>query len=156
MAVESAFASGFNEAAFRDAIRQTMRMGMPPVEADRLVWRWSRQRTYAPQDTARMPYDWTQVPATDDPGNPDEEDGELVVDYALEFAGRGGGEGTAMGVFDNSRATVTLMDTEYELVKTADFATIGPNVYEIEFVAPVIGLFAVGVYQVFLKAQDES
>lgn len=157
MASNSAFAGAFDEAAFRTNIRDTMRMGMPTDPAEQLTWRWKRVRTYNPQDRVAHPYDWTQTPTTDVPGNADEPDGELVVDYALEFSASIAAEGgTALGRFNTSRAVVTLIDADYELVKTADFATIAGAEYEIDFVSPPMGLFAVTVYQIHLRARDEQ
>lgn len=157
MGSESTFAAGFDEAGFREAIKQTMKMGMPEDPAQRLIWKWRRDRTYNPQDRIRKPYTWTQPPITDQPGNPDEPDGELSVDYAMEFSARGsqGDAETALGRFNTSRATVTLMDQDYELIKDADYCILGGAEYEIDFVGPPMGLFAVTVFQVYIKARDE-
>lgn len=157
MAAESAFASGFDEAGFRDAIEQTMLMGMPPDPADQLTWHWRRTREYDPQDRIKKPYDWTETPVVDQPGNPDEPDGTLIVTYALEFQPRNyASGGSVLGTFNTSRAVVTLLDTEYEKVKDADFCTIGTSAYEIDYAGPAMGLFAVAVHQVYLTARDES
>jgi hypothetical protein len=158
VAENSTFAAGFDEAAFRNAIVNSMRMGMAVNPAEQLTWYWKRNQTFNPQDRTDRPYNWSQTPVTDAPGNPDEPDGSLVVDYALEFtfAKRSGGRETALGQLDAASAVVTLMDDAYELVKTADYAMIGNSRYEIEFTAPAIGLFSVGVYQIYLRAVDEA
>lgn len=157
MAANSTFAAGFDEAAFREAIRQTMRMGMPPVEADQLTWHWKRDKTFAPQDSTRSPYDWTQTPVSDEPGNASEPDGELIVDYAIEFSARTAGNvDITLGRIDPSRAVVTLMDEDFEQVRTADYCSIGNTIYDIDFSGPPMGLFAVGVVQVYLFARDEA
>jgi hypothetical protein len=157
MAGDSAFAAGFDAVAFRVAIRETMKMGAPPDPADQLTWRWKRLRTYLPEDQAHNPYDWTETAVTDAPGNPDETDGSLIVDYAVEFSARPAGSvDVAAGQFDTSRAVVTLLDEDYEQVKTADYATIGNTTYDIDFTGPPIGMFAVGVFTVYLTARDEA
>lgn len=156
MAGNSTFAAAFPEAVFRDAVRQTMRMGMPEDTAEQLTWHWRRVRTYNPQDRIHDPYDWTQTPVTDDAGNPAEPDGDLIVDYALEFSARVPEGGTAAGVFNTSRAVVTLLDVDFDLVKDADFTTIAGAEYQIEFVGPPMGLFAVTVYEIHLRAVDEQ
>lgn len=149
--------AAFSPSEFRTSIRSTMEMGMPTTVSERLTWRWNRVRTYAPQDPAANPYEWDQATVTDVPGNTAEADGSLVVTYALEFAARQSrGEDTAFGQFDTTRAVVTLLDEEYALVSTADYATINDSVYEIDFSGPPLGLFEVTVYQVYLTARDEA
>lgn len=131
-------------------------MGVPEDEGKRLVWHWEVTKEYASQDPAEKPYDWTEVPSSQTPGNPDEVDGELIVDYAIEFAPSQSGIQTTVGEFDLSKATVTLLDVDYELVKTADFCTIEDSIYDIEFVSPPMGLFEATVFQVFIRARDEA
>jgi hypothetical protein len=154
VAGNSAFASGFDEAGFRTAIRETMRMGMPQDVAEQLVWKWSRTKTFTPQDRIKKPYDWTQNPVTDTPGNPDEPDGELIVDYALEFTPRRELQ-TDVGQFNLAQVIVTLMDADYEQIKTADYAMIGDVHYLIDYVGPPMGLFAATVFQVYLRPRDD-
>lgn len=132
-------------------------MGMPPNEGDQLTWYWKREKTFDPQDRTKNPYDWTEAPATDVPGNPDEPDGSLVVDYALEFSARPAGSiDVALGQMDTSRAVVTVMDDDYEKIKTADYAMISNTIYDIDFSGPPLGLFAVGVHTLYLLARDEA
>lgn len=162
MATSSSFTSQFPEALFRDAILNTMLMGVPDDEAQRLTWVWDRQLTYSPDDPAGNPYDWGSSPVTDTAANtdlPDPGAGEpqtLVVPYVLEFSPRAGQASTVLGEIDTSQATVTLMDSDYERVKTADHAVIGDTTYRIQFDAPPQGLFGVTVWSVFLEATDES
>jgi hypothetical protein len=154
---ESDLNPDFDAAEFRTQIRATMRMGMPPNPTDQLTWRWRRVRTYSPQDRARNPYDWTQAPTTDAPGNPGDDDDTRIVDYAVEFSARPAGSlDVAAGQFDTSRAVVTLLDEDFEQVKNADYATIGSTTYDIDFAGPPVGLFSVGVHQVYLTARDEA
>jgi hypothetical protein len=162
VASSSTFAAGFNEPAFRDAVRQTMLMGMPQDPADQLTWHWKRKKTYAPQDRIRKPYDWKQSPVTDQPGTTrlsdpgDDVEQSLVVPYALEFQPRITRNETSLGQFDNSHATITVLDDDYQQIKDASYATIAGATYEINFVGPPVGLFAVTVYQLYLQAVDES
>jgi hypothetical protein len=154
----SSFASGFDETAFRSAVEDTMLMGMPETVADRLTFWWQRDKVYSPDDAAGSPYDWTAAPVSDDPGNPAlPDDGvaqSLVVTYAIEFAARTTGSATVFGEIDTSRAVVTVMDSDYEQIKTADYATIGDTRYRIQFRGPPIGLFGVSVWSVYLEAED--
>ena len=161
MARSSSFASGFNETQTRDAILNTMLMGMPDDVAQQLTWYWRRDRTFSPDDPAGNPYDWTAPPIQDNPSNPDlPDDGvdqSLVVPYALEFSARPAGSATTvLGDIDTSRAIVTLLDTYYTQIQTADYARIGDARYRIQFDAPPIGLFGMTVWQVYLEAEDEN
>jgi hypothetical protein len=161
MAKASAFSSGFNEASFRNAIANTMLMGMPEDPAQRLTWWWHRDETYSPDDPAGDPYDWTSPPMVDTPGNPKLKDQgteqSLIVNYALEFSARpAGSANTVFGEIDTSRAIVSLTDTDYEQIKTADYATIGNTTYRIQFQGPPTGLFGYTLWTVYLEAEDSA
>jgi hypothetical protein len=147
----------FDAGLFRNAIRQSMQMGMPSNLAEQLKWHWKRDTEYVPQDPTQNPYEWTQTPVVDLPGNPDEPDGERIVDYAIEFSARpAGSQETVFGQFDTSRAIVTLLDTDYAIIRSADYCSIDGAIYDIDFSAPPLGMFEVTVYQVFLTARDEA
>jgi hypothetical protein len=163
MAKSSAFSPAFNEGSFRTAILNTMLMGMPESKAQQLTWWWHRDQTYSPDDPAGDPYDWTQPPATDVAGNPKLKDAgppaeqSLIVPYAVEFSARpAGSANTVFGEIDTSRAIVSLTDTDFEQVKTADYATIGDTTYRIQFKGPAIGLFGYTLYQMYLEAEDSA
>jgi hypothetical protein len=165
MAKSSSFTSAFPEATFRQAILNTMLMGMPQDPAQQLKWWWKRIQEFSPDDAAGNPYDWTQPPVTDLPGNPGLSvkntapgaEQWLTVPYALEFSARQtGSSNTAFGEIDTSRAVVSLTDTDYEKIKTADYATIGDTTYRIQFKGPAIGLFGYTLYQMYLEAEDSA
>jgi hypothetical protein len=161
MATSSSFSSSFPEADFRDGILNTMLMGISEDPAQRLQWVWRRDVTYAPDDPAGNPYDWTATPVTDVAGNATLTDTGteqfLVVPYALEFSIRPGSSvSTPVGELDVSHLLITLIDSDYEKVKTADYARVGDVTYNIEFKAPPTGLFGVTVWQVYLAAQDQA
>lgn len=164
MAKSSSFAGGFTESTFRAAISNTMLMGIPENPAERLTWWWRRDQTYSPDDPAGDPYDWNERPVIDKPGNPDlqlrtdtGQEQSLVVNYALEYAARpAGGANTAFGEIDTSRATISLADTDYEQIKSADYATIGNVTYRIQFHGPPIGLFGFTLHQLFIEAEDSA
>lgn len=172
MAKSSSFTSGFNEPAFRDAILNTMLMGIPEDPAERLTFWWRRDQTYAPDDPAGNPYDWTSAPVTDVAGNPKLRDPalklgatpaggipdqSLQVPYALEFSARpAGSSNTVFGEIDASRAIVTMLETDYTQISTADYATIGDSRYRIQFDAPPVGLFGVTVWTLYLEAEDQA
>ncbi|QBQ74868.1 hypothetical protein [Caudovirales GX15bay] len=160
MARSSAFSSSFDETAFRSAILNTMLMGIPEDADERLTFWWRREQVFSPDDPAGNPYDWTTPPTSDAPGNPDLTDSgtdqSLQVPYALEFSARpAGSSSTVLGEIDTSRAVVTLMDSDFEQVRTADYATIGNTHYRIQFSAPPVGLFGVTVCTLYLEAEDQ-
>lgn len=157
----SAFNAGFNEAAFRSAINDTMLMGIPEAVDQRLTFWWDRDKTFSPDDPAGNPYDWTAAPLVDDPGNPTlPDDGEpqsLSVPYALDFSARpAGSSNTVFGEIDTSRAVVTMLDSDFARIETADYGTIGETRYRIQFRGPPVGLFGVTVHTLYLEAEDSA
>jgi hypothetical protein len=144
----------FDAAGFVTSIRATMRMGMPQDAGERLTFHWERTQTFEAPDEAGDPYDWAADPVTDAPGDVVAgEDGELQVDYAIEFAA-GSDQDNVFGSFDVGKAVVTLLGEDYQKIKSADWATIAGVRYDIEFVSPPLGLFEVTVYQMHLTAAD--
>lgn len=161
MAKSSSFNSKFPEAVFRQAILDTMLMGLPQDPAERLTFYWRRSRVFSPDDPAGNPYAWTSPPITDEGSNPALTDTgfdqSLSVPYALEFVPRAaGGASTTFGDIQTSRIIVTVMDTDFAQIKTADYATIGPTTYHILYDAPPTGLFGVTVHAFYLEAQDST
>jgi hypothetical protein len=161
MARSSAFSGAFNEAEMRYALLETMKMGLPEDPAQRLTWYWKRERVYSPDDQAGNPYDWTAPPVSDTPANPalpdTGDDQSLQVPYALEFSARpAGSASTVLGEIDTSRAIVTMLDSDFERIKTADYAVIDDSRYRIQFDAPPMGLFGLTVWQVFLESEDQT
>ena len=142
---------GFNAAAFRTAIIDAMTMGLPSETQDRATFRWNKERTFNTVDPAGTPYDLTAAPLTDT--TPD----DVLIPCAVEFSARPAGSlDTTVGEFDTSRVVITVLDEHYPQVEGADGVLLGQNTYEIQFVAPPIGLFEVTVYQVYAVARDES
>ncbi len=164
MATSSAFTPSFDESLFRQSIVATMRMGMPQSDEHKIRWYWNRDQTFVPDDPAGNPYDWTDDPVTDAPGNPtgDPSDDGLIVDYAVEFnssSGLGAGVNnqlTPLGPIDPTRMTVTVFDVDYDRIKTADYAAIGTTRYRIRYAAPPVGLFGVTVHDLYLEADDQA
>lgn len=161
MARSSSFTAQFDETTFRDAIENTMLMGIPETVTDRLTFWWRRNRTFSPDDPAGNPYDWTAAPIVDQPGNPTLPDTggdqSLVVPYALEFSARPAGSAyTTLGEIDTSRAIATIMDNDFARIATSDYATIGDVRYRIQFAGPPLGLFGVTVHTLYLEAEDEA
>lgn len=145
------FGTAFDGAVFREAIRNTMKMGLPEDEAERVTFRWTPDRTYANGDSAGNPWSWDDTPATEDAP------ADVQVAAAVEFSARPAGSvDTVMGQFDTSRVAVTLLDEDFELIRGADLMIFDGAIYEVQFIAPPVGLFDVTVYTIYGEARDES
>lgn len=140
---------------FRTSIRFAMAMGMPTADGEKLKWYFNTVKTYSHHDPSALPYDWTASPTSDTKEDPSDPDVPTIVDYALEF-GAGSSTDTEVGRFDTSHLVVTLLDQDWVVVQGADYAMIGDTVYDVQFVGPPLGMFDVTVYQVYLKARDQS
>lgn len=141
----------FDPAVFRQAIRDTMIMGLPNATAEKPTFRWNPDKTFTTADPAGQPYDLTASPVdTDAP--PD-----VQIPCAVEFSARPAGSlDTVIGEFDTSRVIITILDEDYALIEGADQVLLGENTYNIQFVGPPLGLFEVTVYQLYAIARDES
>ena len=140
---------GFDSKGFRDSIHQVMNLGLPNATADRATFRWTTKNTYAIEDPVKRPYDWTEGTATT------VVKADVQVPCVVEFQERGP-DGTAAGSFDASKAIVVLLDVDYALVAGADQILIKQNVYDVNLVAPPIGLFDVTIYSIYCTARDAT
>lgn len=141
----------FDAALFRQAIRDTMIMGLPNATQEKPTFRWSPEKTFTTADPAGAPYDFTASPVTT------VAPADVQVPVAVEFSARPANSiETGMGEFDASRVIITALDEDYALIQGADQVILGGNTYDVQFVGPPIGLFEVTVYQIFAIARDES
>lgn len=144
-------AAGFNAAEFRDAIKFAMNMGLPETESERATFRWNVDRTFAVADSGGVPFSKAEVPVTE------VEHDDVQVDVAVEFTNvRGADITNAVGQFNTARAVITVLDEDYALIEGANMVLLGGNTYDIKFVRPPVGLFAVTVYQLDCEARDET
>lgn len=149
-------ASGFNAALFKDAIRFAMNMGLPDTSTERVTFRWTASNTFDSSSPSGAPYSWTATPVTEDAP------ADVQVDAAVEFTSRSSlADQNGIGDFDNPRIVVTLLDDEFATITDdtlglPDKILVGGNTYEVDFVAPPVGLFGVTVYQIHCTAMDES
>lgn len=143
--------SNFPSAQFRDAIKFAMNMGLPNTVSERATFRWKVESTYSEADPGGTPYDLTAAPtSTDAPA-------DVRIDCAVEFVSTTNASGgTAVGDFDVARVVLTVLDTDFVLIDGADQVLLGQNIYDINFVAPPMGLFDVTIYQIYATAVDES
>lgn len=150
--------TAFNQTEVEAALRFAMNMGMPVEIADRLTWHWNDSKTYTIQDVNADPYNWTASPVTDVPGNPVQPGGSLQVLYALESTNASSSYtvDTSLGQFDPTKIAITLLDTEFQQIKTADYITMRLVTYDISFVAPPLALFSMPVWTVYAEARDSA
>ena len=144
-------ANAFNADAFRDGILFALNMATPQDEDQRVTFRWADRKEYDVKDRTGKPYVWTQEPesvVTKD---------DVQVPCAVQFVSRTTLAGqNAVADMDTSRAELTMLDEQYQLVKDADIVLIGTNEYKPDFVAPPSGLFGETIWTMFVSAVDES
>lgn len=149
MATVSGFGENFNSTVFRNNIKNVMKMGAPNSIEERVTFRWPATKTYSVKtDPTGRPYDL----ASDAASVVEVED--VQVDCAVEILDRNP-TGTPIGEFNNPRATITVLDTDYEQIAGSSIVLIGGNTYQVNYVEPV-GLFDVTVYTIHVQAVDES
>src|SRR5690554_1886027 len=144
-------ASGFDSAAFKDAIRFAMQMAKPNAEEKRLKFLWSASRTYEVSSPSGKPYFYDTEPQTTATPDP------VEIDVAVEFISRAtSSTGTPVANFQFPRLVITVLDEDYELVAGADKVEMDGSTYTIDYVAPPQGLFDVTIFEIYASAQDES
>lgn len=145
------FGSDFDADLFRQAITSTMEMGLPSDTSERITFVWNPVRDYNIEDTAGNPYDWTSTPTSE------EDHPEVQIPAAIQISTRGSlFDGTSMGVFNQQKLTVTILDTYYDQVKDADYMRFDDADYDINFWEPPMGLFDVTIYTIHGTARDEA
>lgn len=148
--------AGFDAAGFRQAIRDTMIMGLPNTVAARPTFRWRTERAYWNPDPGGNTYDFTAVPTSETVI------ADLQVPCAVEFTSAGAaGDTTVVGQFDTTRIKVTLLDEEWRALlarggRTPDEIIHSGNTYIVEYQEPVVALFDVDVHTIHASARDES
>ena len=144
-------ASGFDADAFREAVKFAMHMGLPESTDERATFRWEVERTFAVADSGGVPFDKTADPLTETTHD------DVQIDVAVEFSTiRGTDITTSVGQFNAARAVITVLDEDYASIEGANTVLLGGNTYDIDFVRPPVGLFAVTVYQLDCTARDET
>lgn len=149
MATVPGFGESFNSTIFRNNIKNVMRMGAPNAVEERVTFKWPVSKTYSVKtDPTGRPYDLASETASVT------EIDDVQIDCAVEILDRNP-TGTPIGEFNNPRATITVLDTDYEQIAGSSIVLIGGNTYTVNYVEPV-GLFDVTVYTIHAQAVDES
>jgi len=146
------FGKSFNADIVRSALTSAMEMGSANQNTDKVTFRWNVQRSYDTSsvavDASGKPFSFESTPSTVS----EKEDVQIPVAVTfIEHQPRG----TALGQMDNPRIELTVLDTYYPSVSTADKVLIGGNEYIIDF-WKVDGLFDMDVWTCFVHATDET
>lgn len=144
--------SGFDAAEFRSSIQDAMLMGLPNSSSDMPTFLFEESSPVYPLGTALdengRPYDLTIKPTSTPLAN-------VKIKCAVEYGGQNSQNLESVGEFDETKAILTVLDEDYELVKEADYVLLGTDRYQIRY-RTVIGLFNVDVWRLYLYAVDET
>lgn len=136
--------SGFNADTFRSQITATMIMGLPATQAEQPTFYFRSTSTYpngTKLDTEGRPIDPRIKPTVTEAAP------SIQVPCAVEFSPDTTNDEGMAGTFWQTRAVVTVLDTQYEQVKDAIEVQLGGRRYNISFLAPPYGLGPVTIYQ---------
>lgn len=141
--------AGFNAEAFRDAIHQAMSMGAAPDAAQQVQWYLPSTLTYnVAVDGAHVPFDPAATVTRTTPP-------PVRVDCAVEYLDAEG-QPTSFGLMTPSRVAITVLDVDYERIKTATHVVIHGDRYNYRRTEPPGGLFDVGLYVIHFTGADET
>lgn len=152
MATVANFGAGFDGAAFKAAIRATMKMASPTQVPMKATFRWKTEKTHTLAGPGGRPYNFASTPTAVVAHS------DVVLDeVAVQFVTRlTQGGGTAVGHFDTPRAILTMFTEEYDQVNGCDFVLLGGSTYRVDFWAPPVALFEVDVFTLHISAVDET
>lgn len=151
--------ASFDPNQFRNAIRFAMQMGAPPdvskqavfikKNTERTYWKNSVQVMNPRLDRDRLPLDPEVVvlEGTDE---------EITVDCAIEITPVAGDELPIGMTNASSKATVTLLDNQYALVKGAQELRYNGDIYKYGSEPEGLGLFTVGINTLIFYAEQET
>lgn len=143
--------SGFDAGAFRDGVHFAMNMGLPPTVSSRATFLFKSTTTYpvgTALDSEGKPFDLSIAPIVVSPD-------PVQIPCAVEFVSAWDKE-SPVGVFESTKAIITILDTEWSKVKDAVEVKLGGNTYAILYQEPPLGLFDVEIYRLRCEAKDET
>ena len=149
---DPSFGADFDGDQFRSAIISAMEMGMANGDAVATFY-WDNEYEYEfGSEGGLVPYD-----LTDDPASRLQRAKTVVVPCAVNFVSRAtASENNSFGQIQSPRVEVTVLDTWFPSVETADGIMFDDSKYTIDYVSPVMGLFDVNVYMFYASTLDES
>lgn len=140
-------------AEVEDLLRQTMVLGLPSDDADKPIFYFDRQVTWADFDVEGQPWDWTTAPTLDTTPPP------VSPICAYEFfspIGRSGAQYSEVGDWFPSTVIITIMATDFPDILNSSYVTIGPATTKwwFRYYRPLYGLGGLDVYQITMQAED--
>jgi hypothetical protein len=136
---------------FQDGVHLAMTFGEPPNDEDKPKFLFAATKVYPPGtalDQEGRPLDPTVEPTTTAPD-------PVTVPCAVEFS-TATAEELPIGNFRPTKATITLLDVDFALVKDATDVVLGGDTYLIGFKPPPIGAGPVTVFQFICFARQET
>lgn len=127
-----------------------MEMGLPGTIADQATFQWRTVATYAKADGASKPYAWDSAPVTSTTH------ADVLIPVAVDFKPAIRTSYTAVGKVSADKVVLTILDEDFALIQGATHCLLGGNAYEIQYVAPPMGLFDATIFEMYLVALDES
>jgi hypothetical protein len=134
--------AGFDVDKFRTNIHFVMNLGLPQDTADRPTFYFRPVKSYPSGtrvDSEGTPLD-PRIEVTVTSPNP------VQVPCAVEFEPTNSDTEGLVGTFRNTRATLTVLDVDYELIKDAIEVAIGRVRYNISYQSPPVGLGQATIY----------
>lgn len=141
----------FDADTVRAGIRLAMQVGLPVASDDQPLFVMPTTVTGDVDhnlDSQGTPYDSDFRPTRSTPAT-------HRVPCAIEYFD-GAGKIEAFGLVAPSHVLLTLLDTEYDVVKGFAYVVIGGNKYWYERTVPPLGLVDIGVWQVRCRSDDEG
>lgn len=138
--------SGFDAAAFNDAIHTVMEMAAPPITADRAKFYFPKTTTAPAHSGDGVPWDPADSPTVT-------QQAAIVVPCAVETV-EAADQATRLGIERPNRLKVTLLDAEYQQVKGCEYLVMAGDRYDYRFTDPPTGLFDASVWTMWFTRSD--
>lgn len=140
---------GFNPEEVRAGLRFAMTVGLPTVLEEQPTFFFPRTATAGSSaDEDGIPFNPASTRVLGPPRS-------VRVPCAIEYFDNQG-KIENFGVIVPSKVELTILDTEYVLVKGFEYVVIGGSRYWYSRTAPPLGLVSVGVYIVYCTAEDQA
>lgn len=151
--------ASFDAAQFKNAIRFAMQMGTPPDVDKRAVFiKKSDSKTYWKNDVEVLNprLDRDRLPLDPEIVVLETADEEISVDCAIEITKADGDELPVGTMRSTTKATVTVLDDQYALIKGAQELRYNGDIYKYGYEPEGLGLFTVGINTLIFYAEQES
>jgi len=141
--------SDFDADEFRRNIHAVMTLGAPPKAEEQATFYFAKTLVYnTPTDDDGIPFDPNATVTETQPA-------PVKVPCAIEYFDREENP-VPFGAVTASKIIVTLLDEDYDVVKTCVAVVVGGDRYFRKRTVPPVGLYSVGVYQIVCVAENET